>query len=120
VHHGAPFRIGFGDDALGVLAAVSAFERTQQFGDFVVGDCGQPLKIAPHDGGEVHGRGVRADFCHRRSQMHHGVVFGGNRSVTCGAFGDYGNVMETFSLACTATYCTLPFLATTSPPSLMA
>src|SRR5712671_6494673 len=24
--------------------------------------------------------------------MHHGVVFGGNRSVTCGAFGNYGNV----------------------------
>src|SRR6267154_2195532 len=24
--------------------------------------------------------------------MYHGVVFGGNRSVACGAFGDYGNV----------------------------
>ena len=26
----------------------------------------------------------------------------------------------TFSLACTATYCTLPFFTTTLPPSLMA
>ncbi len=67
---------------MGVFAAIGGFEGMHPLGDFVVGDGGESLEIAAHHGVEVHGRGVRADFSYGRSQVHDGVVFGGNRSVS--------------------------------------